>query len=243
MKINLSKVIGHRGASGTTPENTLLAIKEASRLGAKCVELDVKLTYDNELILFHDETLDRTTNGSGKVEEKLLNEIKELDAGSWFSKSFAGEKIPTFDEAIELCFELNLYLNIEIKPCPGRANETGTLVGRKIREWRANRGMIPLVTSFSNASLDSMLNECPFAHIGKIYSSIKKEDMTKYKSKTFDAVVLSASCVTRDIVFEAKKNRLKIIVYTVNDFSLAKKFFNWGVSSIITDFPGNLVGI
>ena len=93
-------------------------------MGVKWVELDVKLTKDDVPILFHDEELDRTTNGSGNVAEITYDDLKQLEAGSWFADSFTGIKIPTLEEAIDALINRDLGLNLEIKPCPGREKET-----------------------------------------------------------------------------------------------------------------------
>src|SRR5262249_59307691 len=96
------RVIAHRGAKATSPENTLASIRQAVAEGATWIEFDVKLTSDGHPILMHDPTLDRTTNGKGNVAETTLAAIRELDAGSWFGGRFAREKVPTLEEALEV---------------------------------------------------------------------------------------------------------------------------------------------
>ena len=124
MALKLPKVIGHRGAAAYAPENTLEGIHTAADMNIEWVELDVKLTKDDVPIIFHDDELDRTTNGSGLVREKTYEEIRQIEAGSWYGESFTGIKIPTLEEAIEVLINRNLGLNLEIKPCPGREKET-----------------------------------------------------------------------------------------------------------------------
>jgi len=104
----------HRGAMGTHPENTIPAFREAVKAGAHMIEFDVFLTKDNEMVVIHDETVDRTTNGTGKVSDLTLQQIKELDAGGWKSSEFAGEKIPTIDEVLAV-MPINVWLNIHLK--------------------------------------------------------------------------------------------------------------------------------
>lgn len=104
----------HRGAMETHPENTIPAFLEAVNAGAHMIEFDVFLTKDEALVVIHDETVDRTTNGTGKVSEFTLQQIKELDAGGWKSSEFAGEKIPTIDEVLEI-MPVNVWLNIHLK--------------------------------------------------------------------------------------------------------------------------------
>jgi glycerophosphoryl diester phosphodiesterase len=125
--LKLPRIIGHRGACGYAPENTLESIRTAADLGIKWVELDVKLTKDGVPVIFHDETLDRTTNGHGNVAETFYADLQNLEAGSWYSDGFAGIKIPTLEEAAELLIDLGLGLNLELKPCPGREKETAEI--------------------------------------------------------------------------------------------------------------------
>ena len=113
-------MIGHRGAAGAAPENTLASIKKARELGATWIEFDVKLTKDSHAILFHDDRLERTTDGQGAVAATTLPEMRRLDAGSWFDAAFRGEPVPTFEQALALCAELGLGVNVEIKPCANR---------------------------------------------------------------------------------------------------------------------------
>lgn len=107
-------ICAHRGASDTHPENTLAAFREAIRLGAHMIEFDVALTKDGQLALVHDATVDRTTNGSGRVSDLTLSELKTLDAGSWKGQEFKDERIPTLDETLAMMPD-NIWLNVHLK--------------------------------------------------------------------------------------------------------------------------------
>ncbi len=107
-------ICAHRGAMDTHPENTIAAFKEAIRLQVQMIELDVRLTKDKQLVILHDETVDRTTNGKGKIEDLTLEQVKQLDAGSWKSPEFKGEKIPTFEETLAVMPD-NIWLNVHLK--------------------------------------------------------------------------------------------------------------------------------
>lgn len=114
---SFTPVAAHRGYSSIYPENTLLAFKEAMDYGANMIEFDLRLSNDNEIIIFHDKTVDRTTNGTGFLNDFTLSELKQLDAGSWFGPEFAGLKIPTLQELCTLLIKYpNVLLNVEIKP-------------------------------------------------------------------------------------------------------------------------------
>jgi len=131
----MSTVVGHRGARSCAPENTLGSIRAAKACGADFVEVDVRLSKDGRLVVIHDETVDRTTDGSGRVEDLTLEEIKLLDAG-------LGERVPTLAEAVALVGELDLGIVVEMK-------EEGLedLVARELKGKRA------IVTSFYHASV------------------------------------------------------------------------------------------
>ncbi|GCF92263.1 glycerophosphodiester phosphodiesterase [Enterococcus florum] len=113
----MTLILAHRGSSGTHPENTLPAFAEAVRTGADGIHLDVHLTKDQQLIIMHDETVDRTTDGKGLVRELTLEEIKKLDAGSWFAKKYKATKVSTLQEVLNLLLQMNFrgILNIELK--------------------------------------------------------------------------------------------------------------------------------
>ena len=110
-------IVAHRGASGTFPENTLSAFRDAIRLGVESIEFDVHLSRDGELIVIHDNSVDRTTNGSGKIEDLTLEQIKRLDAGVKFGDQFPNERIPTLSETLEI-MPADMRLNIHVKAYP-----------------------------------------------------------------------------------------------------------------------------
>src|SRR6185312_10188996 len=144
-----SKIIAHRGASALAPENTLAAFRKASEIGANWVEFDVMLTQDNEVVVIHDETLDRTTNGKGLVSDHPYRYLATLDAGSWFDPKFSEEKIPTLAQVIDTLRHYQLAANIEIKPAVGKEEETVKRVLQVIDAcWQSNMPA-PLISSFS----------------------------------------------------------------------------------------------
>ena len=111
-------ISAHRGGAAYAPENTMAAFVSGHSRGADLLELDVQLTRDGHLVVFHDEYLDRTTNGHGLLGAHTLAELRELDAGSWFSPEFAGERIPTFEEVVEWSTDVGIPLNVELKTGP-----------------------------------------------------------------------------------------------------------------------------
>lgn len=129
-------VAGHRGYKSTYPENTLLSFKRAMEVGCHMVEFDLRMSKDREVVVIHDTTVDRTTNGSGEVREKTLAELKELDAGGWFAPEFEGLKIPTFQELCQLLAGYpDILLNVEIKSSPD-AKDTAAAAVELLHEHR-----------------------------------------------------------------------------------------------------------
>ena len=124
----LPRVIAHRGLSARAPENTLAAFRAAAGAGVPWVECDVQLTADGHAVLLHDETLDRTTDGTGRLADTPLAGLRGLDAGGWFDAAFAGESIPALSEALDLLAALGLGVNLEIKSGPGRGPEAARAV-------------------------------------------------------------------------------------------------------------------
>src|ERR1700685_589411 len=108
--------LGHRGAAGHAPENTLAAFKKAVALGAAFIETDLQLSRDARFVAIHDDTADRTTGGQGKVHDQTLAVLRRLDAGSWFGSEYAGERIPTLEEILEFSKKNDVVFYLELKP-------------------------------------------------------------------------------------------------------------------------------
>lgn len=128
LRVEFMLIIAHRGASAAAPENTLAAFREAIRAGADLVEMDLRLSRDREVVVIHDRVLDRTSNGTGPVGEKTRAELRELDAGSWFSPRFSGERIPTLAETLNLFGQTRTGLCLELKIDRGEEDSRGELV-------------------------------------------------------------------------------------------------------------------
>ena len=150
--------IGHRGLAAVAPENTLASFEAAANAGLNWIEFDLRLTSDNILVIFHDDEVDRTTNGSGLIHESPWQYLKKLDAGSWFHPYFHRETIPLFTSILPHLLQLGLYFNIELKTPPNAsaAHKERTLVARFIAvlKDRWPKGTpLPLVSSFDESLL------------------------------------------------------------------------------------------
>jgi len=226
-------IVAHRGASGWAPENTLASFKKAMEIGADYSELDVHLTKDGEVILLHDDTLDRTTNGKNGVWEYTLEEVKKLDAGSWFSPEFAGEPIPTLKEVIE-AVKGKMKLNIEIK-VSGHDPDIAEKVVDIVRS--ENFGNDCMITSFDSASVLKVKQIAPELTTGFIFS-------TDYPQSVFNGNWEVLSCnkkvVDEEFLKKARKAGKKVQVWTVNDEETMKELIDLGVDGIITNYPDKL---
>ena len=134
--LNLPKLIGHRGVKNLSPENTINSINVAKKLGLNWVELDVKISKDLIPIIFHDDSLERTTNGKGLPINYFYKELKKLDAGSFFYNHATKIYIPTLEEILILCQKKNINLNIELKPNKGFEKENVLSIAKVINNSR-----------------------------------------------------------------------------------------------------------
>lgn len=235
--LKLPPIIGHRGTAGLAPENTLAGIRRAHEEGASFVEFDVKLTADNIPILMHDDRLGRTTDGKGKVATKILSEIQALDAGSWFARDFTGERVPTLRATLELCVELGLGVNVELKPCPGREEETARITLRIVEEaWPKNLSLPPpLISSFDRQALAAAQATAPKLARGCLLTRVPgswKATVQKYACSTLN---VSDRWIRQKHIDAAREEGIPVLVYTVNDPTRAATLWEMGVTSIFTD--------
>jgi glycerophosphoryl diester phosphodiesterase len=237
----LPAVVGHRGAAAYAPENTLEGIREAQRRGARWVEVDAKLTADGVVVLMHDETLDRTTNGRGPVAAAPYAGIAGLDAGAWFAPAWRGAHVPTLAAALALLSDLDMGVNIEIKPCPGRDRETAEAVVGVVRRDRGPGRPAPLLSSFSRDSLAAARDSGPELPRGLLVW----EYPVDWAAAAAELGCVSVHCadeyLTPDWAAAVRAAGHGLAVYTVNDPARALELRGWGVHSIITDRPDALL--
>ncbi len=230
------QIFAHRGSSGTHPENTLPAFAEAVRVNADGIELDVHLTADGELVVIHDEEVDRTTNGKGFVREKSLEEIKKLNAGQWFNEKFPAAKIPTLKEVLDLLLQKNYRgtVMIEIKTdnyeYPGIEEKVSKQLSK--RNWPFRHAYC----SFNVKSLKRLFLLEPDTQLDLLLSrSQKKVDLAK------QATYLEGIHPKVDWYFshleEVEEFPKAIRCWTVNDDTQMIQCFSQPMAAIITDFP------
>jgi glycerophosphoryl diester phosphodiesterase len=235
--LRLPKVMGHRGAAGLAPENTLASIRKVAECGLDWVEFDVMLAGDGVPILYHDDTLDRTTGRDGLVAETPSEELLALDAGAWFGPDFAGELVPSFAAALDLVQACGLRVNVEIKPTAGTEVETAQgVVSELSRLWPAS-APVPLISSFHTSCLEVAMDlrpDWPRAYISFEMSEHWHDDLIRLDCVSFH---LWHVLTHRDLVREIKDMGLGMACFTVNEADLARRLFEIGVDCVITDDP------
>ncbi len=229
-------VIGHRGACKRAPENTMAAFRLAAETGADAIEFDVKLTADGHVVVMHDQTLDRTTNGSGPVHASTLAEIKRLDAGAHFSESYAGETVPTLDEVLDELGE-QLLLNIEMTNYARLWDRLPESVVRLVRERRLQDRV--LLSSFNPIALLKAARIAPEIPRGLLVMPSEPRPVRAGLARVVRREALNphdALVNARMIRTEHGKKR-HVYVWTVNDGGRARELLTMGVDGIITDVP------
>ncbi len=230
-------VIGHRGSPRTAPENTLASFRQAARDGATWVEFDVSLTLDGRAVIFHDDDLDRTSDGTGPLAATSFDALRNLDAGSWFSADFAGEPVPTLEEALELFRDEGLAFNMEIKPDRGREVETAEIALAIARDcWPAD-APAPLISSFSRASVATAKEVQPGWPRDLLFDRVP--DDWKEVGAQLDVISFGANQqhLTQAQIAAMHDAGYSVMAYTVNDEDRAKTLKSWGVDAIFTDIP------
>ncbi|TYL48920.1 glycerophosphoryl diester phosphodiesterase [Marinomonas sp. IMCC 4694] len=235
MELN-TKVMGHRGAALLAPENTLASIRAAASAGATWVEIDVYLIAEGGLVIFHDDQLDRCTNGSGVTREARPTDVAALDAGGWFSQDFVGEKVPTLLEAIECIQSLGLGLNLEIKHDTADVDTIVPAVMAMLRDhWQDNDKL--MISSFNLAALQLCYDIGDQRHLAPLYEVIPEdwaEQLASIKAYSLNCDYLN---LTQEQAQAIKAAGYKLLCYTANDPDAVAVYWAWGMDAVITDDP------
>lgn len=233
----LPRVIGHRGAALAAPENTLAGLREAARQGCRWVEIDVRLTADDGLVLMHDPTVDRTTTETGRVREFPLAQLAAMDAGTRFDAAFAGEPVPSLADAIVAVHALDLRLDIELKCEPGESfAAAAALVALLGRVWRAPEP--PLVSSFDPAALAAVRGAAPDLPVAVVTPTLADEWRPAFDALGAVSLHVGDRGLTESPVRQLIAEGIDIAVYTVNDAGRARELLSWGVGGVFSDCPG-----
>jgi glycerophosphoryl diester phosphodiesterase len=232
-----ARIIAHRGYSSRYPENTLSAIRAAVDAGADMVEIDVQLTKDNEIVVMHDQSVYRTTSGSGLVKDLTLEQIRALDAGVKFDPKFAGERVPTLEEALDAVHG-KAMLNIEVKNVGSEGARKH--MAERIAALLASKNYAPhvQVMAFDADFMREMRQKAPQVSMAilAVTNSFGSKRRQAVNLK-MDGLNLLHNTVSADEVKDIHKAGLKTHVYTVNRSNSMLKALRKGVDGLITDYP------
>ena len=249
--------VAHRGAGKLAPENTLAAFRLGAQHGYRMFECDVKLSSDGVPFLMHDATLQRTTNAS-KVPlapvdtgystpysiakntsmvggDHAWGQLALLDAGSWHSRSYAGEPLPTLANIAAFCIANGYLLNIEIKPTPGQERHTGEVVAQHAAQLWADQAIKPLLTSFQTEALVGAQAKQPELPRGLLLDTARPDWLEAARSLGCQAIVCNHALWDHNTVAQAKSAGFRTLSYTVNDEWAAQRLIDLGTDGIITD--------
>jgi glycerophosphoryl diester phosphodiesterase len=222
--------IAHRGASGTFPENTLAAFRAAIEAGAQMCELDVQLTRDRAVVVIHDDTVDRTTDGHGAVADFTLAELKRLDAGARFKGgALRGERVPTLDEVFEAVAG-RCGLNVELKEA-GFEREVAAIMRKR------NAAGDSMVSSFDWRALETMRTADPEIRVGVLAEKGAEKMIGAAVRMRAYSVNPRFDMVTRDLCARAHSLGLMVLTWTVDAPDLMRYLIDAGVDGIMTNYP------
>mmetsp|Transcript_10211 Transcript_10211/g.19986 ORF Transcript_10211/g.19986 Transcript_10211/m.19986 type:complete len:278 (+) Transcript_10211:263-1096(+) len=249
----MSRVIAHRGARSSAPENTIEALVRAHELGATFCEIDVMLSKDKEVFINHDFTVDRCSNGVGNFGDKTAAELLALDVGSWFSKEYTGAQYPTLKAAVNKCQQLGLGLNVEIKHLRKKADdeclegseiaererEVAMQTARVIREMNANTSAL-VFSSFSVWALEVIQREMPLVKRALLVEAIPDDWQDQVTRLGCSSINFNSKLATKEQVEKIRQCGVEMYSYTVNDPERAWELMQWGVSGVFADCPAEI---
>ena len=236
-----SIIVGHRGVAGTHPENTKASIDQAARLDLKWIEVDIQPTQDDQLVVCHDHTLERCSDGKGRVDEHTLAELRQLDFGRWKSEQFAGEKILTLEELLTLVEQHDLSVNLEIKvDSRHQAPYVVDLLHDELIRSNLDTDKV-LLSSFSHKVVAEMGRHLPRYRVGVITEQLTQDDlMLIHEVKAFSCH-MNYEHVDQSVLDTLNQANIQTWCYTVNDPSRFK--FLSKVDAVFTDFPNQFNSI
>lgn len=221
------KIIGHRGACGYAPEDTLAAFRNVLKLGLDTIDFDVHVAATGELVVIHDETVDRTTNGTGRVAEFSLEQLRQLDAGK-------GERIPLASEVLDLV-DKRAAINMELKTA-STARPAAKLIKQYVLHngWREDQFF---VSSFDLDELELFTRLMPNVPAAALYADRPTGFVSYAKANNIRAIHMSAAFIEEKDVIRAHKHGLSILAYTINDIPTARRMAEMGVDAVFSDYP------
>lgn len=236
---DLPQVVGHRGACGDAPENTRSSMELAVKQGARWIETDVTISADGIAVIHHDAELDRCSNGTGLVIKKRLSELKQLDVGSWFAPEFKDERFLTLTELLALANQLELGINLEIKPTIGREPETVWAISQALQQVPFEQPL--LFSSFNIHALQAARRHMPHITRGLNVEAIPADWQHRLEEADCAGIHFAKEFFDAALVKEIREAGYHCMVFTVNNPDEAQKLWQAGVDAVFTDFPQRLL--
>ena len=233
------KIFAHRGYSAKYPENTIAAFQAAANLPIDGVEFDVHLTKDQQVVVIHDESVNRTSNGIGYVKDMRLKELRELDFGSWFSEEFQGERIPTLEEVLKVFHGTDLRVNIELKCDVFAYDQLEELVLGEVKALEMMEQVV--ISSFNHAAVARVASLAPNIENAALFNKTIFNMMDYQEKLPAKALHVSFASAVRRPVRKALAKGAVVRVWTVNEVKQAARLVNTGVDAIFTDEPEKML--
>ncbi|WP_286145506.1 glycerophosphodiester phosphodiesterase [Bacillus sp. AFS077874] len=228
-------IIGHRGAAGTYPENTMVSFMACEDLGADGIELDVHLSKDGEIVVIHDETINRTTNGKGFVKDYSLAELKQFDASYRFKRQFKGCTIPTLKEVFDWAKGNNFSINVELKNDKIEYHGLEERVINLIRSYEYEKRIV--LSSFNHKSMLKFHLMAPDIETAVLFNRRSKEPWKIAEDYKANAIHPNYRIITDEQIEETMEHHIAVRPYTINEPAVMKRLFEVKCTAIITDYP------
>ncbi|CAE6955418.1 glycerophosphoryl diester phosphodiesterase [Vibrio sp. B1FIG11] len=231
-------LIGHRGVAGKYPENTKVSVQAAIDMGLTWVEVDVQPTKDNVLVVCHDHTVNRCSNGKGRIDQMTFAELKALDFGRWFSNEFANESIMTLTELLELAAANGLNLNIEVKVDNHSAEDVAKMVTHTLLEGPLAKDHI-LLSSFSHEVIRALHKHCEGYRLGVLSEFFTRKDRLLLEEVNAYSCNLNINWVRSRQIKKLQQAGYKVMCYTVNNPNKLKHLP--ALDGIFSDHPSRFM--
>lgn len=237
------RFIAHRGAGRLAAENTMAAFRLGWECGYRMFEFDVRLAADGRVVLMHDDTLDRTTDGTGPVHARSWEELQQLDAGSWHSPQLAGERIPDLEQLARWLLGRGGLANVEIKAAPGQDAASGSAAAKVAARCWAAAPVPPLLSSFSVRALQAARDVAPELPRGLLLEQPPADVIERALGLGCVALHLEWHSVEADLLQAAHQVGLRVLCYTVNEKTEVARLRSMGVDGLITDSVDTIAAI
>ncbi|HBH12392.1 MAG: Glycerophosphoryl diester phosphodiesterase family protein [Clostridiales bacterium 38_11] len=231
----MTKIIGHRGAMGYRPENTMSSFRKAIMIGAHGIEFDVHLTKDHVPVVIHDERVDRTTDKIGEVKDYTFGQIRKLDAGTWFSRDFFNERIPSLKDVLSLDVTDDFIFNIELKAGSYYYPGIERITLEQVHDCHLENNVI--ISSFDHSALLEVKRLAPTIKTGALFCARLYNPWVYLKRLKCDFYHPDYRTIDKEIIKNANRHNMPVNTYTVNSESIMHDLIHADVNMIITNYP------